>query len=158
MEIIDEMKSEISKLEDTTVNFTIDKNPYGMYLDFPLAFDEYGRQKAETNADACISFILRAMYGDRKLLPQIQGTMLDITRFKHQLDTDYTKDLLQTRLNESIGAVMHEMAPEIELDYDPLTQHMSYNITVNGQRKARVTKAENIFDAEIEINTKKFYE
>lgn len=136
----------------------IDTEKYGVFLDYPPIYDEYNEQKIIKGVEAAVSMIFRSFYGDHRLLPQIEGLFIDITRYKHALDSEYTKMYLNTKVNQALSSVLSGMQPEITIDYDGRTQKMTYNIILLGELEIKVDNGENALNAEIEINKKKFYE
>ena len=148
----------IKDLEMPVTHIDPDKNPYGVFVDRPLMFDEYNRQKIFLGTNAAVEFIFRSFYGDFRLLPRIQGLFIDIARFKHSLGSEYNKMRINSRVNESIGTMLTDLNPNIVVDYDEVTQQMNYTITMENGFQVINDDADSPKNAEFKINTKKFYE
>jgi hypothetical protein len=135
-----------------------ENNTYGIYIDKPAMFDEYGKQKVLTGIEAAINFIFRSFYGDHRLIPRVQGLFIDVMRWKHVLGSEYNKMRINTAVNEALSAMLKDLTPVINIEFDPITQTMNYNITLNGEINMDVRNADDLNSAIIKINTKKFYE
>lgn len=151
-------KSVLSELSVPVHEIDPDNNTYGIYIDKPTMFDEYGKQKTLTGIETAINFIFRSFYGDHRLLPRIQGLFIDVHRWKHVLDSEYNKMRINAAVNEAISAMLKDLTPIININYDPISQTMTYDITLNGEINMQVRDADDLNSAIIKINTKKFYE
>ncbi len=149
-----------SVLKDIDVPITTKDNleKYGIYVDFPPVFDKYKRQRILVEIEAAVEFILRAFYGDYRLLPQVEGMFIDIRRYKHILNQPGTNTRLATMVENSLGAVLEDLTPSIDVQYDESHEMMIYNITIYGDTELTVNDGLDLSNAEISINKKKFYE
>lgn len=148
----------IKELEMPVTHIDPDKNPYGMYVDRPLEFDEYNRQKMLLGTTAAVEFIFRSFYGDFRLLPRIQGLFIDVNRYKHALNSEYNKMRINSKVNEAIGNMLSDLNPDIVVDFDNVLQQMNYTIIMENGFQIVNENAESPKNAEFKINTKKFYE
>lgn len=151
MSILNELKMPVHEIDP-------DNNTYGIYIDKPALFDEYSKQKTLLGIEAAINFIFRSFYGDHRLLPRVQGLFIDVHRFKHTLDSEYNKMRINSIVNEAISAMLKDLTPTINIEYDSINQMMSYNITLQGEINLEVKNGENPNTAVLKINTKKFYD
>lgn len=149
-----------SVLNEINVPITTEDNleKYGIYVDFPPVYDKYRRQKILVEIEAAVEFILRAFYGDYRLLPQVEGMFIDIRRYKHILNQPGTSTRLATMVENSLGAVLEDLTPSINVEYDESHEMMIYHITIYGNTELSVTDGLDLRNAEISINKKKFYE
>lgn len=148
----------IKELEMPVTHIDPEKNPYGIYVDKPVVFDEYNRQKVITGTSAAVNFIFRSFYGDFRLLPRIQGLFIDVNRYKHTLDSEYNKMRINSKVNEAIGTMLIDLNPQINIDFNPVLQQMNYSITMENGFEIINDDASSPKNAEFKINTKKFYE
>lgn len=148
----------IKQLEMPTTHIDVDNNPYGKYVDRPLEYDEYNRQRIVVGNEAAVNFIFRSFYGDFRLLPRIQGLFIDVVRYKHTLGSEYNKMRINTRVNESLGTVLEDLSPQIVVDFNPAEEKMTYSISMENGLEIENKDGESPMNAEIKINTKKFYE
>ena len=151
------MSNLITRMEVPLTPHAVEKG-YGVFVDFPPQYDQYNRQKILTDLEAALAMIFRSFYGDYKLLPQIDGLFIDITRYKHVLDSDATIMYINQRVNDAISNVLEDMNPSIEILYDRITHMVRYVITLYGDTEVIVDNATDNLNATIEINKKKFYE
>lgn len=151
------MSNLITRMEVPLTPQAVEKG-YGVFVDFPPQYDQYNRQKILTDLEAALAMIFRSFYGDYKLLPQIDGLFIDITRYKHVLDSGATIMYINQRVNDAISNVLEDMNPSIEILYDRITHMVRYVITLYGDTEVIVDNATDNLNATIEINKKKFYE
>lgn len=150
MSILNELQRPITKVYDS--------DNYGIYVDFPLDYDIYNRQKILTGLKAAIPFIFNSFYGDYRLLPQVQGLYIDILRYKNILDSEVVIQKVKNRVNTALQGVLTDLNPSIDIEFDAINQKMVYQIHLEGNVTLEVENAEDLLNAEITINKKKFYE
>lgn len=131
---------------------------YQICIDYPPAYNEYGKQLLERDLDNAISCIFRSLYGSKSTLPEIPGLFVDMERFTHILDKLENRMLINRAVNETLYRIVPEFAPEITVDYDPITQMMTYNISLKGQPMLKVEQKDSLDSAEVIYMNKKFYE
>lgn len=149
---------DITKMNIPITRIDPNDNKWGVYIDYPLQFDEYSRQKILLGIEAAIAMTFRSFYGDRRLLPRVQGLFIDIQRYKHILANEYNRMRLNTIVNQALDGILSGLNPSIQVYFDEITQTMSYDITLDKDVEISVTNAETPLVAEITINTKRFYE
>lgn len=146
---------------DATTNkykITTDNELYEHYIDYPPAYNEYGKQLVERDMDNALSCIFRSFYGSRTLLPEVPGLFLDIERYTHVLDSLDNRIAINTDVNTVVDRICRELNPSISVSYDEATQKMSYDINMKGHFLLSVENGNTYEEATIAKMEKRFYE
>ena len=145
---------------DSTLNPkpTKDNDLYKVVIDYPPAYNEYGKQLLERDLDNAIRVIFRSFYGSSTLIPEVPGMFLDIVRYTHVLDDPITRSNINTKVNAVIADIVPETSPSVEIDYNPIDHRMTYHISIRGETILRVDSAGDPDKATITWSDKKFYE
>lgn len=145
---------------DSTLNPkpTKDNDLYKLVIDYPPAYNEYGKQLLERDLDNAIRVIFRSFYGSSTLIPEVPGMFLDIVRYTHVLDDPITRSNINTKVNAVIAEIVPETSPSVEIEYNPIDHKMTYHISIRGETILRVDSAGDPDKATITWSDKKFYE
>mgnify|MGYP001243280742 CR=1 FL=1 len=148
----------MEKVERGKMRATTDNEFYEFYVDYPPTYNEYGKQLVERDLDNALSCIFRSIYGSRTLLPEVPGLFIDIERYTHILDTIDNRLAVNTIVNDTIFRICGELNPEVTVEYDTISQMLTYNISMRGKFLLKVEQADSLDTAEITTMTKKFYD
>lgn len=148
MESID--KHKLTKTKDNEV--------YEFYIDYPPGYNEYGKQLIERDLDNALSCIFRSFYGSRTLLPEVPGLFIDIERYTHILDTIANRLDVNSQVNAIVNRICGKLMPEVSVEYDSVTQKLTYNIGMQGEFLLKVEQGGDLDTAEVVTMNKKFYE
>ena len=137
---------------------TKENDLYNLVIDYPPAYNEYGKQLLERDLDNAIRVIFRSFYGSSTLIPEVPGMFLDIVRYVHVLDDPITRSNINNRVNAVIAEIVPEASPSVEIDYNPVDQKMTYRISIRGETILRVDSAGGPDKSMITWSDKKVYE
>lgn len=137
---------------------TLENENFLFYIDYPPTYNEYNKQLVERDLDNALSCIFRSFYGARTLLPEVPGLFVDIERYTHIIDTLSNRLAINAEINAIVWRICGDLSPQVNVEYNRLTQQMTYWISMRGNFLLKVDQANNLETAEILYNGKKFYE
>lgn len=142
---------------DNTQRATLENELYTHYVDYPPTYNDFNNQLVERDLDNALACIFRSFYGSRTLLPEVPNLFIDIERYTHSLDTLSNRLAINTIVNEVVWNICGEMSPQVDVEYDKVSQLLTYKISLEGEFLLKVEAGETLRTARI-INDKKFYE